>query len=784
MAITDVLLGSSGSSQSALALYRQYQKNGPQMIADFRERPEIKRAVEAFRTAAAEADSVDAFLKDNKAVTFVMKAFYFTGDPSELTRGRRVLTESLDDPRALANRDPDQRWYQMAEAFDFAGRGTQRLGQEGFINDLVDRFVQNEFERSLGEQNDAVRQAVFFRRQVGSVSSTFEILGNQVLRSVVTQTLGLPQQIALQSVQKQRDLIDTRLDVSKFTLENDAADSVDPTTLVARSVSVLNAIDRGTQQIGDLAARIAQLRTDYLATEKTLANPPDWLVTELPVQQDAIPGLIDLKGRFAAARADLGAARTDTTALGAILEEALDVAAYGGDLSTFKAEFADLAADLAARVSDPDFGAYDGQSLLGTGTPPGPAAVVIDSYGNTATAKGRSVDPFLARLADVAARVASAEDAAALGAARTALNGTVSELGTLTGRIEGDEAAFGTALAKVATWGNRLDGVDLSRGATTARAAEAGIKTIGTLLGQIRTLAESSANLAPEADRTTLETKFADLKQQITDAIAKAGENGENLLSGIAGDSYSYGVFGAETVGARQTGLDAVLDGVLSGSLSDAASATALADAIRTTANPALAQAGRTIATDRSAVVFAAETLDARGALDARYRAITTTLNVTLGSEGLGDDDLLANGASNLVLEGEGLTGVTVTAYGTLSADISKALTAGLAALPGATMGAGQTAWTKLTDAMLAIDSALSKITRERDSVVQFRDAAQAQVDAAPTAYRPEDVKSTEYTEKFIEKFLALYDAGMLGGSVGAGNASTFGTSAALSILV
>ena len=63
---------------------------------------------------------------------------------------------------------------------------------------------------------DGVGDAVVFSQRAPSVASTYEILGNAVLRRVVTTALGLPQQIVNQSVEAQRRAIEARLDVGRL----------------------------------------------------------------------------------------------------------------------------------------------------------------------------------------------------------------------------------------------------------------------------------------------------------------------------------------------------------------------------------------------------------------------------------------------------------------------------------------------------------------------------------------------------------------------------------------
>jgi hypothetical protein len=76
--------------------------------------------------------------------------------------------------------------------------------------------VTNEFEKKLGEQSPALREAAYFKRKAGGIKDVYDILGDKVLRAVVTSALGIPPQAAVQSVEKQASLVTDKLDVKKF----------------------------------------------------------------------------------------------------------------------------------------------------------------------------------------------------------------------------------------------------------------------------------------------------------------------------------------------------------------------------------------------------------------------------------------------------------------------------------------------------------------------------------------------------------------------------------------
>jgi hypothetical protein len=53
-------------------------------------------------------------------------------------------------------------------------------------------------------------------KNAGDFTNATQILGNSVMRSVVTTALGLPPQIAYQSLNAQEQAITSRIDISKF----------------------------------------------------------------------------------------------------------------------------------------------------------------------------------------------------------------------------------------------------------------------------------------------------------------------------------------------------------------------------------------------------------------------------------------------------------------------------------------------------------------------------------------------------------------------------------------
>jgi 1-deoxy-D-xylulose 5-phosphate reductoisomerase len=58
--------------------------------------------------------------------------------------------------------------------------------------------------------------ALAFKAQASTITSVDQILGNPTMRTVITTTLGIPQQIAFQDLTAQERAISTRVDITKF----------------------------------------------------------------------------------------------------------------------------------------------------------------------------------------------------------------------------------------------------------------------------------------------------------------------------------------------------------------------------------------------------------------------------------------------------------------------------------------------------------------------------------------------------------------------------------------
>jgi len=188
------LLGSDfgGASQPAFPIYQALTKTREKQFSLFEKGPLIEREVAYFMKEAKKVETIDDFLNNRRLMAVALSAFGMDEEIQYVGRIRKVMSESIDD------------------------KGTLKLGTNSFLREIVEKYKVNEFEKFLGDQNPALREVEYFKRNIGKVENTYNILGDKVLRAVVTFALQLPIEIVLQSIEKQKALIDKRLDIEDF----------------------------------------------------------------------------------------------------------------------------------------------------------------------------------------------------------------------------------------------------------------------------------------------------------------------------------------------------------------------------------------------------------------------------------------------------------------------------------------------------------------------------------------------------------------------------------------
>jgi hypothetical protein len=208
--------GSISSGLPALVAWRQLEKNGDAQQTRFSKQATVQQKVAAAESAVKSAKTVDELLNNRRFMEFALSAYGLESEIDKKGLVNRVLKSNLLDEQSLANRMNDERYRDMAKALQFQALGVTNIKTSAVFESLKARYLKNEFEKAQGQQSPGLREALYFRENIKNAKNPYAILGDRTLREVVTKTLDIPREVAIQSVESQAGLLTRKIDITKF----------------------------------------------------------------------------------------------------------------------------------------------------------------------------------------------------------------------------------------------------------------------------------------------------------------------------------------------------------------------------------------------------------------------------------------------------------------------------------------------------------------------------------------------------------------------------------------
>jgi hypothetical protein len=206
---------------AAVAAFRRVLKPGEEerALGRIATEPQQKRAMEQFKRAVDRAPDVRAALRDPRVLQVLTSALGIPEGGSQPGLATRVLLSDLKDEKSLANTLGDRRWKSAAETLSLAKGGITALRDPQLQASLADGLRRAQWNQNLEKEQPGLGDAVLFKERATAVDGNiYAVLGDPIIRRVVTGALGLPMQIAIQPVETQARAVRARLDISK--LEN------------------------------------------------------------------------------------------------------------------------------------------------------------------------------------------------------------------------------------------------------------------------------------------------------------------------------------------------------------------------------------------------------------------------------------------------------------------------------------------------------------------------------------------------------------------------------------
>jgi hypothetical protein len=204
------------ATKDPVAELQSAQQNETQDIKVTGAQPEVQRALKQFTLAVNSAKSVTQLLANPAVMKVLLTANGMQDQIGYTALATKALTSDLTKPNSLANVLTDTRWKTMAQTYNFAANGLKTIQTPAALASIAAAYTKATWEAGEDAVAPGLAQALDFKARASTATSVDQILGDPTFRTVVTTALGIPQEIAFQSITAQEKAISTRLDVKKL----------------------------------------------------------------------------------------------------------------------------------------------------------------------------------------------------------------------------------------------------------------------------------------------------------------------------------------------------------------------------------------------------------------------------------------------------------------------------------------------------------------------------------------------------------------------------------------
>ncbi|WP_431324386.1 DUF1217 domain-containing protein [Rhizobium sp. YTU87027] len=172
-----------------------------------------------FNTQMATLKTASDVLADDRLVNLILVAKGI--DPDDVTDDEleKMFASDPDDPDSYVNSLSDNRFAEIVASFNFDTDGNLSSDPEGTVQqrgdvlETVNNYIRQTLESDQGDSNTGVRLALYFERKAPTISSAYDILGDDALFEFFTTTFGLSSYVSNMDVDKQADMITNFIDI-------------------------------------------------------------------------------------------------------------------------------------------------------------------------------------------------------------------------------------------------------------------------------------------------------------------------------------------------------------------------------------------------------------------------------------------------------------------------------------------------------------------------------------------------------------------------------------------
>ncbi len=192
------------------------QANETKDVAKEAKQPQVARDIAAFTKSLASAKDIGTALANPAILKVLLTASNLADQIKFPGMAKKVLLYNPADTSSLVNRLGNAAYSSTVKTYNFFKNGLKALQNPTVIASLTHAYAEVMWRQSLDQATPGLANALAFLNQAKSIKKVDDILGDPINRAVVTTALGIPKQIAFQTLTAQETAITSRINVARL----------------------------------------------------------------------------------------------------------------------------------------------------------------------------------------------------------------------------------------------------------------------------------------------------------------------------------------------------------------------------------------------------------------------------------------------------------------------------------------------------------------------------------------------------------------------------------------
>jgi hypothetical protein len=201
-----------------LPALQQAEANQTKDIAQTAQQPQVARDIAAFKAAVASAKTPADLLNNPTALKVILTANGLGSQVAYPALAQKALLSDPSKSNSLANQlsTSNSAWLNTASLYNFATKGLSVISSPQVQTTIANAYAEVLWRQSLDATTPGLSNALTFKSEASTITSALQILGDPIMRTVVTTALNIPAQIAFQPIEAQQKAISSAVDVTRF----------------------------------------------------------------------------------------------------------------------------------------------------------------------------------------------------------------------------------------------------------------------------------------------------------------------------------------------------------------------------------------------------------------------------------------------------------------------------------------------------------------------------------------------------------------------------------------